>query len=186
MEPVKLSETLIGREVERLFKLIPEPRHGCIRMNPVTGRDFVYGVDPIEPQKKKAYRALLAQELFAFNGPPDAPLLPINRRERRKCKWAGPPLDYLVAQYAASLDDQYDVNNHPSFADYVSGVLWEHESGAIGSRLPHSSEVIAELKRRFPPRQLEGLSCFCWSAAIPNAVSQAMALAESFYGPPEN
>ena len=94
-------------------------------------------------------------------------------------------MDYLVAQYAASLDDQYDVNNHPSFADYVSGVLWEL-SGAIGSRLPHSSEVIAELKRRFPPRQLEGLTLFCWSAAIPNAVSQAMALAESFYGPPEN
>ena len=75
MEPVKLSETLIGREVELLFKLIPEPRHGCIRMNPVTGRDFVYGVDPIEPQRRRRTVAPGAG-IVRLYGPPDAPLSP--------------------------------------------------------------------------------------------------------------
>ena len=124
----------------------------------------VYGIEPIEPQKEAARRRLVAREWFALNSPADAPPLPTNERERQYCKWAAGPLDFFVAQYARSLWDRCDVKEHASFADYVSGVLWEHENGAAGSRLPHSSEVIAELKRRFPPRKLEGLSCFCWSS----------------------
>ena len=40
MEPVKLSETLIGREVERLFSKNPGS-HGGLYENPVTGGHFV-------------------------------------------------------------------------------------------------------------------------------------------------
>ena len=240
MEPVKLSETLIGREMERQFKLIPEPRHGCIRMNPVTGGRFVYGIEPIEPQKQAACRALLAREWFALNGPADAPQLPITYEEREYLKWrTGRPLDYVVAQFARSLGPQYDVTEHPPFSKFVSGLLWDHDNG--GSGLPLSAEGLAELKRRFPPRQLEGLSSYSWSrptrkkrkkkgdrllnrarydglksksfepatlhqsvlehaklnqnthkdagfdqtAAVPDAVRRAMALAESFYGAAE-
>jgi hypothetical protein len=78
MEPVKLSETLIGREVERLF--CEPPTHGSRYENPVTGGRFIYGIEPIEPQKEAAYRALLAREWFALNGPADAPQLPIPTR----------------------------------------------------------------------------------------------------------
>ena len=161
MGNIKLSQTLIGREVERLFSETPGS-HGGHYENPVTGGHFVYGIEPIEPQKEAAYRALLAREWFAFNGPSDAPPLPINQRDRRSVKRAGGLLDYFTAQYAASLDDQYDVKEHPPFADYVSGLLWEHENVG-GHKLPQRPEELAELKRRFPPRKLEGLSCFCWS-----------------------
>jgi hypothetical protein len=236
MEPVKLSETLIGREVERLFSETP-PTHGSRYENPVTGGHFVYGIEPIEPQKELAFRALLAREWFALNGPADAPQLPITYEEREHLKWrTGRPLDYVVAQFARSLGTHYDVTEHPSFSEFVSGLLWDHSNG--GSGLPLSAEGLAELKRRFPPRQLEGLSSYSWSrptrknrkkkgdrllnrarydelkskslepatlhqsalehtkpnqnthwhagfdqtAAVPDAVRRAMALAESFYG----
>ena len=240
MEPVKLSETLIGREVERLFNKTPV-RHGKTCENPVTGGRFVYGVDPIEPQKEAAYRALLAREWFAVNVPVDAPQLPITYEEREYLKWrTGRPLDYVVAQFAGSLLIHCDVTEHPPFSKFVSGLLWDHDNG--GSGLPLSAEGLAELKRRYPPQKLEGLSSYSWSrptrknrkkkggrlpnrdrcaelkskrlepaklhqsalehtkpnqnthkdaelhqtAAVPEALRRAMALAESFYGPPEN
>ena len=235
----KLSQTLIGREVERLFGENPGS-HGGHYENPVTGGRFVYGFDPIEPQKEAAYRALLAREWFAVNGPADAPQLPITYEEREYLKWCtGRPLDYVVAQFAGSLRTHYDVTEHPSFSEFVSGLLWDHDNG--GSGLPLSAEGLAELKRRYPPRQLEGLSSYSWSrptrkkrkkkgdrlpnrdrcaelkskslepatlhqsalehtrpnqkthwhagfdqtAAVPDAVRRAMALAESFYGAAE-
>ena len=160
MEPVKLSETLVGREVERLFSETPV-RHGKTCENPVTGGRFVYGLDPIGPQKKEACRALLAREWFALNGPADAPQLPITYEEREYLKWrTGRPLDYVVAQFAGSLRTHYDVTEHPSFSEFVSGLLWDHDNG--GSGLPLSREGLAEL-RRYPPRQLEGLSSYSWS-----------------------
>ncbi len=160
MANIKLCETLIGREVERLFSENPGS-HGGHYENPVTGGRFIYGVDPIEPQKQEAYRALLARELFAVNGPADAPQLPITYEQREYLKWCtGRPLDYVVAQFAGSLLTQ-DVTEHPSFSEFARGLLWDHDNG--GSGLPLSAEGLAELKRRFPPRQLEGLSSYSWS-----------------------
>ena len=55
------------------------------------------------------------------------------------------------------------MKEHPSFADYVSGVLWEHENVEGGGQLPNSPEQLAEMKNRFPPRELEGMdSDFSW------------------------
>ena len=161
MEPVKLSETLVGREVERLFSETTAS-HGEVYENPVTGGRFVYGIEPIEPQKQAACRALLAREWFALNGPADAPQLPIAYEEREYLKWrTGRPLDYVVAQYARSLGTHYDMTEHPSFSEFVSGLLWDHDNG--GSGLPLSPEGLAELKRRYPPQKLEGLSSYSWS-----------------------
>jgi hypothetical protein len=161
MKLVKLSETLIGREVERLFSENPGS-HGGHYENPVTGGRFVYGIEPIEPQKEVAHRALLAREWFAVNGPADAPPLPITYEEREYLKWrTGRPLDYVVAQFAGSLGTHYDVTEHPSFSEFVSGLLWDHDNG--GSGLPLSAEGLAELKRRYPPQKLEGLSSYSWS-----------------------
>ena len=84
MASSKLSETLIGREVERLFDQI-SARHGDLCWNPVTGEEFVYGVDPIKKQKEAAYRRLLVRDYFALNSPADA----YNRQPRTRPVMAG-------------------------------------------------------------------------------------------------
>ena len=67
--------------------------------------------------------------------------------------------------YARSLEGRdYDLKEHPPFAGYVSGVLWEAErvDGDIGT-LPHYPDQLVELKKRFPPRMLAGIGPgFCW------------------------
>jgi hypothetical protein len=145
MDAIDLTETLIGREVERLFSENPAQSNGLCT-NPVTGADYVRGVDPIAPQKEAAYRALLAREWFAFTAPPDATPLPINELDREDWKRTGRLLDYIIALYARSLDDRYDVKEHPTFADYVSGVLWESEHVGWGqaSHLPRRASETQE------------------------------------------
>ena len=60
-----------------------------------------------------------------INGPADAQPLPLSYDEREDMKGGG-LLDYILALYARSLEGRdYDVKEHPSFADYVRGVLWE-------------------------------------------------------------
>jgi hypothetical protein len=151
MASSKLSETPIGREVERLFGQI-SARRGELCENPVTGGDFVYGFDPIRLQKKVAYHALLAREDFALNGPADAPRLPLEHWECEQVRWSGRPLDYLTGQYAKCVVALYNVKARLSFDDYARGVLWEHDNVA-GSALPFTPEQLAEMKRRFPPRK---------------------------------
>ena len=52
---------------------------------------------------------------------------------------------------------------HPCFADFASGMLWQHDHDIKGCSLSYfPSEQLAELKRRFPPRKLEGLIGFDW------------------------
>ena len=160
MASSKLSETLIGREVERRFDQI-SARHGDLCWNPVTGEEFVYGVDPIGLRKKMAHHALLAREDFAVNGPADAPPLPLEHGECEQVRWSGKPLNYLTAQYAKSMVALYNVKAHLSFDDYARGVLCEHDN-VPGSAIPFRPEQLAEMKKRFPPRKLEGLKCFCW------------------------
>jgi hypothetical protein len=160
MASTQVNETLIRHEVERLFGEISAKR-GDLCENPVTGGQFVYGFDPIRLQKKIAYNALLAREDFAINGPADAPRLPLEHWECEQVRWSGKPLDYLTAQYAKCMVALYNVKARPSFDDYARGVLWAHDN-VPGSALPFESEQLAEMKRRFPPRKLEGLKTFCW------------------------
>jgi hypothetical protein len=157
----EISELEIARHVERLFSEIATPR-GRTCETPVTGDQFVYKVDRTKPQKDKACRALRARVWFASNGPTDAPPLPLTCEEREDYKWRRRPLDYIIAQYARSLEgSRYDVAKHPSLSDFASGLLWDHDNG--GSPLHFSPEVLAELKGRFPPRKLEGLEAYYWS-----------------------
>jgi hypothetical protein len=71
-------------------------------------------------------------------------------------------VNYLTAQYAKRMVALYDVKAHLYFDDYASGVLWEHENVGGVSSLPFTPEQLAEMKRRYPPRKLEGLDCFGW------------------------
>jgi hypothetical protein len=88
MANIQLSQTLIGREVERLFSETTAS-HGEVYENPALGTHFVYGLDPIEPQKEAACRALVAREWFAINAPADAQPLPF--RCDRKARGATQP-----------------------------------------------------------------------------------------------
>jgi hypothetical protein len=125
---------------------------------------------------KTKYRALLAREHFAKHGPADAPPLPLSYDEREELKEGCGLLSYLVALRARSLDSRkYDLDEHPSFADHVSGILWEAEriDGDIGT-LPNYPDELLELKKRFPPRKLAGLGPgFCWEPPKLHAQTKA-------------
>ena len=158
----KLSESPIGREVERLFGKI-SARRGDLCINPVTGGEFVYGFDSIKRQKDAAYKRLLVREHFALHGPPDAPPMPTDEYERNRAKHANGLLGFITAQFTWSLESQDDLRVHPSFADFASGMLWQHDNDVEGYSLGcFPSDQIDELKRRFPPRKLEGLIGFDW------------------------
>jgi hypothetical protein len=87
----------VHREVERLFIENP-PHHGQQCQNPVTGGWYIGGLDPIEPQKEQARRALFAREWFSKHGPADAPPLPLTYCAREALKIGGLP--HIVAWYA--------------------------------------------------------------------------------------
>ena len=111
-------------------------------------------------QKDEACCALLAREWFKFNGPADAQPFPISYDEREALKGTG-LLPHIVAWYARSLEGRdYDWDEHPPFADYVSGVLWEAElkNGSFVNLPNYPPEQLRELKMRFPPRMLKGMS----------------------------
>jgi hypothetical protein len=138
----------IEDEVDRLFNDLNAER-GDYCVNPVTGGSFIWGDDPVEPQKEIARRALAAREWFAVNGPPDAPPLPLydfdSYRGARGLKGVG-------GFYARSLArHDYDVRKHPCFDDFASGLM------AINTGL-WGIEKDENLKRRFPPRPLPGMT----------------------------
>jgi hypothetical protein len=96
--------------------------------------------------------AFRARDWFAENGPPDAPPLPLDPSDRDKIRFRGGILS-IVGYFDRSLQNfHYDFEEHPSFYDFACGLMalkpaWADE----------------ELKRRFPPRPLEGLhSSFVW------------------------
>ena len=138
-------QSIIEKEIDRLFDN-PEAAH----MNPVNGA-INWAREPIEPQKKAAIVPLLAREWFAVYGPPDAPCLPISHVDKEDYRNAG-GLKAVVGYYARSLDRQnYDFRRHPPFEDFVCGLM----SLTTGRASIDNDE---NLKRRFPPRPLAGMT----------------------------
>jgi hypothetical protein len=149
------------KEVDRLFRDLPL---GECR-NPVTGGLFVNGLDPIAPQKERAFLALYAQRWFDIHGPADAQPLPIfNTAERKR----GGGVPHLLAYYTQSLAClDYAVHIHPSFEDYARGML----------ALPNAPWFFAQdaqLKKRFPPRELRGLNRSTLNWKPPEEQTQTM------------
>jgi hypothetical protein len=144
-----MQASRISNCVERLFETAPR-RHGQIRQNPVTGSSFVGKRDSMGPQKKAAKRALEAKWCFEATKPGDAARLATDRNSRRQLK-LGSPLDWLVAEYSASLEaNHYDFRKHPEFEDYARGVMASPLAPVFIRKDP-------ELLRRFRPQPLEGL-----------------------------
>jgi len=146
------SNSLIKSEVDRLFAELNATRGECC-INPITAGGFVKGLDPIAEQKVDAVVALLAQEWFEVNGPPDAPLLPLNVHDRDRFRGSG-GLTALVGFYARSLYRQrYDVCRHPPFDEFARGLM-----ALAKERGLWQLEEDETLIRRFPPRSLVGMT----------------------------
>jgi hypothetical protein len=81
-------------------------------------------------------------------------------------------LGFITAHFIWSIENQDDLRAHPPFADFASGMLWQHDNNVEGYSLTYfPSEQIAELKRRFPPRKLDGMIGFRWR--LPRRQDQA-------------
>jgi hypothetical protein len=151
------SMTFYEQEVDRFFRELRNPP-GTICDWPVIGGHFVKGEDDTRRMRQLACKALAARDWFAINGPPDAPPLPLSYVEREDMKGRS-PLESMVSLYARSLaTSNYAFDKHPSFYDFVCGAMaldmfWHDD----------------ELKKRFPPRPLNGLQKgFIWKAAEHN------------------
>jgi hypothetical protein len=149
------NSTNLKKHVDQLFAAL-NAKHGDSCRNPVTGGAFVWGIDPLRVQKTEAVRALRACEWFAVNGPRDAPPLPLSHEDIEDYRKAG-GLTAVVGFYARSLSrggygrQSYEVSNHPTFHDFACGLM------AISTGL-WGIEKDAQLRLRFPPRPLAGMT----------------------------
>jgi hypothetical protein len=160
-------KTAIKREVERLFGEISAKR-GDICTNPITGEQFIYGHFSMKREKEAAYRRLLVREYFALNGPSDAPLMPIDERDRDRAKHLSGPLGFVTAHFMWSMESQDDLRVHPSFAEFAAGLLWLHDNvGGPCELLPGTPEQLSQMKGQYPPRKLDGLNQFRWHSPQP-------------------
>jgi hypothetical protein len=171
MAEIQMAEDRVDRLVEDLFAKNPG-QYGQQCENPVTGGRYVYGVDPIEPQKAEARRALLAQEMFAVVGPKDMQPLPISDEEieDRKYAWDSkqPALGYIGSCFGYSVRaNGHDLKSHPSFEAFARGVM-------ASEHAPDFVKKDEVLRKRYPPRPLRGLGPgLCWEP--PKLHAQTMA-----------
>jgi hypothetical protein len=148
--------------VMRIYELGPDDFRG----NPLASwADFAGGFDSPKLRIKPAIRAVLARRWFAVNGPQDDDLqpLPLGWFERQSMYRCGATqILYWFARSLANLN--YDTTQHPSFYDYACGILAFEREG---------SELLEQLKHRFPPRLLPGLDRTTGDWSLPLTASEA-------------
>jgi len=89
--------------------------------------------------------------------------MPIDEWDRDRAKHLNGLLGFITAHFMWSMESQDDLRVHPSFYEFAAGMLWLHENvGGSTERLPFTPEQLPEMKRRYPPRKLEGLYHFRW------------------------
>jgi hypothetical protein len=123
---------------------------------------IISGVDLLTQEKRLGRRALSTRKWFAENGPADAPRLPIWYDEREALKHGG--IDHLVAWYGCSVACQdFNIEQHPSFHDYACGLM-------ASDFTPYFIKEDEELRKRFPPRPLNGLGpALDWEPPVQHA-----------------
>ena len=135
-------------QARRLLEARGPWREGEVRDNPVTGFCFAHGLDPIAPQIRDAVRALRAQDQFACENP-DLPPLPLSPADWGAAKGGRDKLLHALALFTRSLATwDYDLDAHPSFSDYLRGLLCS----------PHMRMVLHPLADDYPPKPLAGLT----------------------------
>ncbi len=143
------TKSWIEIEVDRLFDKMGAAR-GCVCQNPINSANFVWGRDPIEPQKRDAVLALLARAHFSLTSPSDVPALPLSHDDIEHMRASG-GLSAVVGFCARSLAlRHWDIGKHPSFMDFACGLMASN-SGSW------NLEKDEQLQRRFPARRLEGM-----------------------------
>jgi hypothetical protein len=163
-----LNETYSQDEIDRATAYVTRVyKNGLddVEENPVAGwADFAECSNSSE-LIEAAIRAVLARRWYAVNGPqdPDLQPLPLGWSERQDMPRCGAKhILYWSARSLAHLD--YDITLHPSFYDYACGTLAHQNEG---------SQLLEELRDRFPPRLLPGLdrSTADWSppTVVPSA-----------------
>lgn len=132
--------------VIRVYKNGPDD----VDENPLAGwGDFGEPFDSVEPYIEPAIRAALARRWHAVSGPQEVDVqpLPLGAIERSDVNRGG--VGSILVWFARSLAHlDYDITQHPSFYDYACGTLAFEQEG---------SELLEQLKDRFPPRLLPGL-----------------------------
>jgi len=181
MSIINFDECQARRLIDSLFAA-NATEHGEICEWPVVGGHYVSGEDPIEETKELAVRALLARNWFADNGPADAQPLPLSYDEREDMKGGRGLLYYILALYARSLEGRdYDLEEHPSFPEYVGGVLWEAEQVDGLAWLPGYPNELPRLRKRYPPAMLIGMGPgLCWEP--PEVLAQRLKIYRSSFG----
>ena len=137
----------IGRVVEQLFWELARPCE-----NPVTGDQFMLGLDPLAPQMRRACLALRACEYFAEFGPPHLQPLPLSYDDREALKRLWNPELSIFSWYARSLSAlDFAIQDHPSFHDFARGVMAsEYAPGFVKNN--------KRLQELYPARELPGLA----------------------------
>jgi len=112
-----------------------------------------------------AGQALFARQMHIFSAPIDAQPLPLTNSERTRMLCRGNFLHNLLVKYARSLGASGYDKGHPPFQDYVAGYLWDAAHGEGYADVPaYARAEVEELKRRFPPRRLDGFGpCAYWA-----------------------
>lgn len=147
------------KDVDRLFNQL-NPQHGAIVLNPVTESKFVWGVDPIEPQKYIAEKALRARAWFRTHGPVGIEL-PLSRWERDRLKRFDRPVGYVVSMFGYSIYVRdFEVEGHPLFPEFAAGAL-------TLTHLPTAVRENPEVRRLYPPRPLPGLDRYLIWQPVP-------------------
>jgi len=158
------SQDEIDRATEhvgRVYKNWPDD----VEQNPVASwGGFAGNFDTAELYIEPAIRADLARRWHSVTGPQGADLQPlplggIEQRDVPRCE-AGPILVWF-ARSLAQLD--YDITLHPRFYDYACGILALEQEG---------SQLLEQLKHRFPPRLLPGLNRSTGNWNPPEATGQ--------------
>jgi hypothetical protein len=154
MAEIQMVEDRVDRLVDDLFAKNPG-QYGQQCENPVTGGRYVYGIDPIEQQKKEARDGLLARERFAIVGPKDMQPLPISDEEieDRKYAWGSkqPPQSFIASSFGYSLRaNGHDFKSHPSIEVFARGLMASEHS-------PDFVKNDKALRKLYPPCPLPGL-----------------------------
>lgn len=145
-----MQNSRIQALVDRTFNSA-EDRKQRVRTNIFTGGRFVSGLDSERQQRRDAYKLVEADLYFMSLNIPGLPSFPWGMAEREALKGTNLQ-NHIVALYARSLEScGYNLSCHPSFPDYVSGVLAE-PSLSKRLRVMYPGQVVP-----FQPKALPGI-----------------------------
>jgi hypothetical protein len=154
------SRFLDRESFHKLAEILHRPKRGDFCRNPITGSQFIWGLDPLRPQIEKARRAVHAQFCFALLNP-NWPMLQVNYFVFSELKYKSPKL-HILALYTYHLSDlDFDIDRATPFDRYVRGAMANasiHEwLVTLAERDEDSHDEFLWLAMRYPPEPLPGL-----------------------------